>query len=104
MTVTDQFREFANKIAERAQRRRVELDRELAEIQLRRVQIKTERDMARGALQRLSTYQIKFGKEWLCPQCWIEQGRLSPLAPIPSDSRNDDFRCQLCSFEIALAH
>lgn len=63
MTLSDQFRESANQIAERTQRRRVELDRELAEIRRRQAQIQADRDMARGALQRLGTYPVKFGND-----------------------------------------
>ena len=104
MAIRDQILQAANEIAGRMQADLFDLDRQLAEAKKHVAKIERECDAARGALERLSNFPIQLGSDYLCPRCWIEEGRRSPLIPVPSNSRENLLRCGWCQFELLISH
>lgn len=104
MTTRDQILQAANEIAGCMQADLFDLDRQLAEAKKHVAKIEKECDAARGAPERLSNFLIQLGSDYLCPRCWIEEGRRSPLNPVPSNTREDLLRCGLCQFELPISH
>jgi hypothetical protein len=101
MSLGEHIRQLAAEIANNAQQRVSELERQLEEVEKRKAQIEAERDTARFSMQRLATFPVKLSGDYLCPRCWIESGARSPLFLVPSEGRNDLMRCRLCHSEIA---
>jgi uncharacterized small protein (DUF1192 family)/DNA-directed RNA polymerase subunit RPC12/RpoP len=99
MGVFEQLKQAAIEIADRLEARVSQLDREIAGLEQERAKKQAERDLASRAPQRLANFPVQVGSDYLCPRCWIEEGKRSPIAPIPSETRDDIFRCPLCSYE-----
>lgn len=102
MDIKDQFLSYAADFAQNAGHRVAELDRKLASLQEEERKIQAQRDMARSALQRLSNYPITDGADYLCPQCWIARGAMTPMRPLSSQMHNDLFRCALCHLDLEI--
>ncbi len=104
MAIRDQILQAANEIAGRMQADLFDLDRQLSEAKKHVAKIQNECDAARGVPERLSNFPIELGSDYLCPRCWIEEGRRSLLNPVPSNTREDLLRCSLCQFELLISH
>lgn len=104
MAIRDQILQAANEIAGRMQADLFDLDRRLAEAKKHVAKIEMECDAARGAPERLSNFPIQLGSNYLCPRCWIEEGRRSPLNPAPSNTRRGLLHCGFCQFELLISH
>lgn len=102
MNIALQLTEIAEGYAQRAQQRVPELEHQIAEIEAKLVQARTEREAASRAAQRLADYPVKIGVEYFCPRCWIDHGRRAALSPIPSDTNNDLLRCHVCHLDIEI--
>jgi hypothetical protein len=102
--IRDQILQAANEIAGRMQADLFDFDRQLSEAKKRVVKIEKECDAARGAPERLSSFPIQLGSDYLCPRCWIEEGRRSPLCSVPTNTGDDLLRCRLCQFELLISH
>lgn len=101
-TIAEYLRQKAMEIADAAQARVSELDHVIAKIEQQKSEKETERDMARGAFQRLANYPVSIGGNYQCPDCWVNYGKMSPLQPISSANRHDFFRCGLCKYEAVI--
>jgi aspartate/methionine/tyrosine aminotransferase len=99
MSIFDHLRKAANEIAQQAAARISNLDRQIAEIDEQKKKIETDRTKARGSLQRAANFPVKSGANYLCPSCWVDEGKMTPLNPIPSQTSDDIFICPLCSYE-----
>jgi aspartate/methionine/tyrosine aminotransferase len=99
MNIFDHLRKAANEIAQQAAARISNLDRQIAEIEEQKKKIETDRTKARGSLQRAANFPVKNGADYLCPSCWVDEGKMTPLNPIPSQTSDDIFICPLCSYE-----
>ena len=84
MAIRDQILQAANEIAGRMQADLFDLDRRLAEAKKHVAKIEKECDAARGAPERLSNFPIQLGSDYLCPRCWIEEGRRSNVITLGS--------------------
>jgi DNA-directed RNA polymerase subunit RPC12/RpoP len=104
MSIRDRIRQAAQEIVARIQERLSDIERRLAEAKEQAAKLQAERDAARLAPQRLSDFPIESGGNYLCPRCWIERGGLSSLRRIPSDTRDDLFRCPVCEYELLIPH
>jgi len=102
MTIFTQLRDEASQMARAMQERRLELEKQLAEIERRKTEVEAKRNMASGALQRLANYPVQVGVDYLCPHCWVTEGKMSPLKPIPSETDDDIMRCRICQFELLI--
>jgi aspartate/methionine/tyrosine aminotransferase len=99
MSIFDHLRKAADEIAQQAAARISNLDGQIAEIEQQKKKIETDRMKARSALQRAANFPVKSGANYLCPSCWIDEGKMTPLNPIPSQTSDDIFICPLCSYE-----
>jgi hypothetical protein len=61
MNLKQQFLNYAAGFAQSAGRRIAEFDQKLAQLEQEKTKIETQRDMARGAFQRLSNYPVVNG-------------------------------------------
>jgi hypothetical protein len=104
MSIHDRIRQAAQEIAARIQERLSDTERRLAEAKEQVVKLQAERDAVRLAPQRLSDFSIQSGGNHLCPRCWVEEGGLSPLRHIPSDTRDNLYRCPECEYELQIPH
>lgn len=99
MSIADELRKTAQEIADHANSRISELDRKIADIEQQKKKIEADRVKARDTLKRLANYPVLLGSDYQCPLCWVGEGKMSPLRPVPSHDRNDIFQCTLCQFE-----
>jgi hypothetical protein len=104
MSIRDRIRQAAQEIAARIKGRLSDIERRLTEAKEQVAKLQAERDAARLAPQRLSDFPIQSGGNNLCPRCWIEAGGLSPLRHMPSDTRDDLYRCSVCEYELLIPH
>ena len=104
MTIRDQILQAASEIAGRMQADLFDFDRQLFEAKKHVAKIERECVAARGAPERLSNFPIQLGSDYLCPRCWIEEGRRSPLNSVRSSTGEDLLRCGLCQFELLISH
>src|SRR5262249_1101766 len=85
VTLLDQIRQAAQEIANDMRTRVSDAERQLTE-------------------ERLSKFPVQHGSDYLCPSCWVENGGLSPLKKIPSDTNDNLFCCGLCQYELRVPH
>ena len=97
--IFEKLRQAANDTADHLTSMISELDRQIAQLDERKKNIETERMKARHALKAAAAYPVNIGAAYLCPICWMSNNRMSSLQPIPSQNRNDVFRCNLCHYE-----
>ncbi len=97
--IFEKLRQAANDTADHLTSMISELDRQIAQLDGRKKDIETQRMKARHALEAASNYPVNIGADYLCPICWVSNNRMFPLQPIPSQNRNDVFRCNLCHYE-----
>jgi hypothetical protein len=84
MNIFDHLRKAANEIAQQAAARISNLDRQIAEIEEQKKKIETDRTKARGSLQRAANFPVKNGADYLCPSCWVDEGKMTPSIPSPA--------------------
>ncbi|QWG10836.1 hypothetical protein KMZ29_13650 [Bradyrhizobium sediminis] len=101
-TVGNHLAKAAEDAANSAQERIASFDRQLADIEKKKADIEANRAALRGSLQRLANFPVKSGANYLCPLCWVDEGKMSPLAPVASDNRDDIFRCRMCHYEAVI--
>jgi hypothetical protein len=92
MPIRDHIRRAAREIAKSMEARLTDIKHRLVEAKEQVSEIEAERDAVATARQRLAKFPIERGGTYLCPRCWVENGGLAPLRPIPSDARHDLLR------------
>ena len=102
MSLTDYFMKAAQDAANNIEERIAQLNAELAEIEKQKTAIESNRATLRSALERPANYQVTSGGDYPCPLCWVDEGKISPLRPVPSQSRDDIFRCRVCHYEAVI--
>jgi predicted RNA-binding Zn-ribbon protein involved in translation (DUF1610 family) len=109
LVVMDRVEEELGKIAwELAQASQAQLDRtarEIAELEDELRQLKARLEGQLYAQTRLKTYRPKVGlTEYLCPNCWIVDGRSVLLRTIPFPRSSDDvMRCPACGRDFGIS-
>lgn len=79
------------------------LERELADIESRKHQIKQQLHLVSLIPKRLSRFQPKVGADYQCPRCWLEQERHAVLQPIGWGTTHEDhFRCGSCGHRVTV--
>ena len=103
MSIERQIKDQAAEIASRYQQRVDELERELRELEARKLQVEEALRTARIIPQRLASFQAKIGPDYQCPGCWLEQEARSTLDPIGGGTRHEDhFRCRSCGMDVTI--
>ena len=97
-----QLREIARQVAdavlERAQRRKPEL----VEIKRKQMEIEDLLQSAHLCDQRARNFRPEVGGNFHCPGCWICNEAEVAMTPIPSDAKDDLFRCPVCGQSIEI--
>jgi hypothetical protein len=97
--VVQQLSDLATEVAEEMQQRRSVLNAELLKLETRKQEIEAELRETNLGRERLSHFQVNIGGEYQCPNCWVRHELRSPLTAIPSDTKDDFFRCDKCGCE-----
>ena len=92
--------EIANDILERALRFKPELQ----EIEMRKAQIEAQLESAHFCHQRARNFRPQIDGNFQCPGCWIRNEAEVALTPIPSDTKDDLFRCGRCDQIVEIHH
>jgi hypothetical protein len=97
-SIEAQIAEIARRMALHQQHEASGLQNQINEIEDRKAKLLAERDLARGARERLANFEVKIGTDYQCPDCWISRGIRSALYAIGSNERRlDAFRCRTCN-------
>jgi DNA-directed RNA polymerase subunit RPC12/RpoP len=97
-----ELKQVVRQISGEAQQNRLNLRRQLKEVQTWPQQIKAEIDPADEVLKRLGKFPMKAGSEYLCPRCWAAEKKISPLK-YHSSAAGDVMSCSACRFELLVA-
>lgn len=101
--IFDHLRQAAKVAASCATSTIPELDRQIAEMEEQKEKIEVKRLVAHDALERATNYPVKRGADYLCPLCWVSEGKMSPLRSVPGRGRDGIFGCGKCHYEDAFA-
>jgi hypothetical protein len=103
MSHAEQLIEIATELAMDVKGEVATLQRRLAELENRKLEIEARLDAAKYALQRLSSFVSVRGTEFQCPRCWILKEAIASLRPIDGETKDQDsFRCIVCESEFGL--
>jgi hypothetical protein len=88
--------ELAKEAAERSEEDCARLRAEIAELQKRQAELQAELAKSQGATDRSLRFEPMIGNVYQCPICWTADEAKADLAPIPSNTDEDLFRCTRC--------
>lgn len=88
--------EIANNTLERAKRLEPERDK----IQTRLKIIEATIQSASLCHERRRNFVAQVGRDFQCPRCWVLDEAKATLTPVPSDTKNDRFRCSRCDLAV----
>jgi hypothetical protein len=74
-----------------------QLNNDLIEVERKKTEIQRELHTARLATKRASQYDPILGRDFRCPGCWIYDETSNVMHPIPSDNREDKWKCSACN-------
>ena len=90
----DQFDDYRRTVIGQLEDRQRELERKIAEAEADKAQIK----------QQLARAQAPAPPSDLCPACFVNHGRTSPLTPADGGGHGfDNFRCSACGYETQIS-
>ena len=93
MSIERDLNKAALEIAAQTENRAARIHQEYLDAQTLAANKKKEFEAASSAVKRAADFQVTLGANYQCPLCWIASGRRSDLRPIPSQTRDDIFRC-----------
>lgn len=98
----DAFTAMANEIAKQRETNLSRLQKELLEIEAKKLELERSIKSVRLARQRLHDYGAIFGSDFPCPRCWIDYEARNPMSSRPSDTRDDIWQCDHCGLTITV--
>jgi hypothetical protein len=102
MSVEVGLTRLAADFAQTAQIRISSLQREIFELQNELAKKHAESKSAGGALERAANYPVTRGVDYLCPACWVLDGRESRLQLHEGSGAEDNFDCGSCQRSFAI--
>jgi hypothetical protein len=103
MSVESELIKQAEEIALSYQSRTAQIDRELAEMEAKKTQLKAEFHVTNLALKRLSRFVPIVGSDLQCPRC-CANNKTGILHGTAHGTRHiDTFRCHTCNSEFELS-
>ena len=96
---TGKLMELANRLADQKQNSIAGIEKEIAEIEARKLEKERALDAARLSHQRASKFGDVLRSGMVCPRCWIETEAISRLHPRPGTDTYDVWKCSHCGFE-----
>lgn len=97
-----QLAQVALQISNDIQERTLKLKNELAEMEQRKLLIEAHLSSAQAVRERSRNYRSEIGGNFQCPSCWVRNETEVSLTPIPSNTKDDLFRCVRCSLEVEI--
>jgi hypothetical protein len=91
----------AHETAEAAQRRAQHLQEKVLEAEQLKARAEAALQLAQSAVGRLDYFEPVIHRELQCPDCWVARGVHSKLKPVPSDTKDDKFKCESCHQEFS---
>jgi hypothetical protein len=104
MSIEGEIRDSAAKIAAQQHQAASGFEKEYLAIQEQAEKLKTKRDNARTASDRLLNFEIKINGDYQCPACWIIRNARAALLPRPSQNRDDIFQCSQCGHKLTITY
>ena len=92
-STSQQIFEIAEEIVQHMEARRSALQAELAKIEARKREIDLALRATKLGRERLANFQIKIGPDYQCPSCWVRNEQRTTLSAIPSDTKDNLYRC-----------
>jgi hypothetical protein len=74
------------------------LEKQLKDLEFRRIQAQKELDMARLSAGRFDSFQPDINGQLQCPSCWLAARRNNHLNATDSPADADAFRCLVCNY------
>ena len=103
MSVIKDLRKEAQRIAAEASHAAQGLQRELSEIEARKLQIEAEIRASSLSHERLANFVPEIGRVFQCPSCWVRDELHSPLSPFGRGTSTEEyFKCGQCSHEFTI--
>jgi hypothetical protein len=104
MKVSIALMDVATELAAASRARQRQTNDEIEDLEAQLRQLTEQRDGQIDARKRLDAYQPKVGTDYLCPNCWVKDGRRSPLTPIPFERADEDImRCHTCGRDFGIS-
>lgn len=104
-SVSDQLLHLAAEIADVAQSKVENLNKEIKDAAQQKAQAEVELRMAESAMSQVAHYDAGADRHYLCPYCWIERDTRAELKPgSPAEPHGKTLRCETCGTEIKLEH
>jgi hypothetical protein len=91
MSHAEQLIEIATELAMDVKGEAATLQRRLAELENRKLEMEARLDAAKFALQRLSSFVSVRGNDLQCPRCWILNEAPANLQPIDGGTKDQAF-------------
>ena len=102
MSVVSQLMKRAAEIVQHLQAGVPSLQRELQQLEARRLDIETKLNASNLSQQRLANFQPEIGGQFQCPVCWVQDETRSALRPVSGTDTEDIFECRKCHFELSV--
>jgi DNA-directed RNA polymerase subunit RPC12/RpoP len=102
MSIENAIMQAGLELANDIQRRIAGLEKKKAELENELSINQAALDAAKFCHDHFADFQVKFGPNYQCPRCWINNESRSALRPIPSDTDTDILRCSNCQFEVLI--
>ena len=104
MSPEQQIRRVAAEAASHKQQHQAHLEREKIELETKLAENKAALDVANLAGNRLANFPVKSGADFLCPYCWINDGKEVALRAVGGGTdTHDNMRCAGCGRNITLS-
>ena len=97
-----QLTQVALQISNDIQERTLKLKNELAEMEQRKLLIEAHLSSAQAVRERSRNFRPEIDGDFQCPSCWVRNETEVSLATIPSDTKDDLFRCGRCGLEVEI--
>ena len=99
MSIASELHARACELVDQRSKDIAKFERELSEIEHRKVAIESQLKFALLAVERLRKFSPTLGPNYQCPDCFIKDETRSALRPIPGSATHDLFRCETCGIE-----
>jgi predicted RNA-binding Zn-ribbon protein involved in translation (DUF1610 family) len=100
MSLDEQIRQIAGEVAAHAQQREARLEREKLDLETKLAEKQAALNAAHLASDRFSNFPVTLGIDFLCPYCWIEDGKKSILRRSSGTTTHDFLDCDACGRQI----
>ena len=100
--VAQQLFDIGERIVQEMEARRPNLEAELLGMEKRQAAIERELHATKLARERLVHFAYKIGPDYQCIRCWVTNEKRTSLSPIPSNTKDNLFRCDDCGLPVRI--